>query len=132
MSALLNHVEKYSRREKAAHEGYSIDDEGLYSMGMIRELMPLVYDRDNWTADGRPVDNNYTICLVDLANVVTGLNDRYCQALMLKCRDDMSTEEIGGVMGLTPFAASNMVAHALRRLRKRLGGPHPWSDPPEE
>jgi RNA polymerase sigma-70 factor (ECF subfamily) len=51
---------------------------------------------------------------------VDGLPDRQRQVIYLRYRTDLSFEEIGQVMGITPGAARSHATTAMRTLRTRL------------
>lgn len=136
--ALRNAGLAYCHKEKARRVGYEVDDLFFYSLGLLRELLPAVYDEDAWsrmgrtTLDGLPrgksdpaEGNNALAALCDVSQALNRLAAEPRRLIELTFRDEVDAEHLAGQLDTTPDGARMRVQRALRRLQEELGGERP-------
>jgi DNA-directed RNA polymerase specialized sigma24 family protein len=141
-SALCNHLDRKARREKAQVLGYEPSDECFYSTGILRGLLPDVYDREGWVSFSAPDNpvrtrgnpgegNNWLATLADVAQALSSLSKEDQRILHLRYGVGDKPPAIALALGLTEAGAISKVNRALGRLRRELGGRRPDADPAE-
>jgi hypothetical protein len=128
----------FCTRERAAITGYDVEDLYFYSTGQLRELLPVVLDRESWggtgvvadlgrvTGGGDPAHGNNRlamICDVQSALEAGSEHDKHLLWTVFGLLVDEAT--YANSLGITEDALRMRVVRALRRLQKRLGGPRP-------
>jgi hypothetical protein len=139
---------RYCRREKAAKEGYAIEDEQYYGGPALRRLLveylatgptdspPLTYETSvsRPTGDGS-THGDYLVSLVDVGEGLKALPGEQREILWYGFGpeySDRTDAEIAmmlasrGWKGMTPEKFRGKLRWALTRLQRELGGPNPW------
>lgn len=123
----------YCAREKAASEGYSMDDVFKYSIPRLQRLMPDVFDYSDWQSfgqygDGQPKSKaqaNETgdrlAELVDIKAAIKRLNPDTKAVLYLQWREHYTGEMVAEHYGISVDAARKRMSRALKALQKELG-----------
>lgn len=118
---LRTHAERYARREKAAREGYSPDDEAFYSIGQIIGLLPDVLDP-------------YALPSQVRASEISGKSESYMDwetsvADVRKAASKLADGHLREIRGWMdqdmPDPIPDDVLSALRMMQRYLGGPKP-------
>lgn len=120
-------------KEKAATEGYSVDDLFRYSLPKIKTLLPDVFDYADWQSfgqqgdgqpKGRPQANqtgDRTVELIDIRSAVERLSEETKTLLWLQYSAQYSMENIAEALSLTLEAAKKRAQRALTAVQKELG-----------
>jgi hypothetical protein len=124
--------------EKAAITGYDPDDLYFYSTGQLRELLPVVMDRESWTQTGVVADlgkitstgdpalgNNRLAMICDVRSALEACSETDKRLLWTAFGLRVDDTEYAMSLGITEDALRMRVVRALRRLQQRLGGPRP-------
>lgn len=146
--------ERYRRAVKAAHAGYSPDDEEFYSTGMLRHLLPVLIEAEfdaaaavekaTQATDAAGVRiqvsspenaaETYMVILIDVVRAFRRLSP-YHQRLLtgyysLSQEDTQQgrweRESKASSQGLTLKAYQRKVDRAVEELESMLGGRNPW------
>lgn len=145
VKSLRNAGEKICRREKASQSGYEVDDEFFYSIPMVADMLQLYFDPD-WMAptvdvthesDKRPPQEggNLVAMLADvgMAYEAMPLFDRELLRRIYDggtpVRDAIAYEASGA--GIAHDAMDKRIRRVIGRLRQKLGGPAPYTEPDE-
>jgi DNA-directed RNA polymerase specialized sigma24 family protein len=128
----------FCTREKAEITGYDVDDLYYYSTGQLRELLPLVMDRESWTQAGVVADmgkitgtsdpahgNSRLAMICDVRSALEACSDQDKELLWTAFGLAVSEPEHALSMGITEDAVRMRIVRALKRLQQRLGGPRP-------
>jgi DNA-directed RNA polymerase specialized sigma24 family protein len=127
----------YCESEKARVSGYSVDDLYYYSTETVRDLLPAVFDYEDWMpgspgeVDGRRRQtlanegNNILAMLADLSGALWSLPQEHQDVLTAVFRDNVPLEELAADAGVTEETYEKRVYRAIGRLRSRLGGQRP-------
>jgi len=117
--------------EKAASEGYDPSDIYRYSAPKIKSLIADAMDYENWQSfnsfgDGQPkaatqTYNERTTELVDIKNAMSKLNDDSYNILVYQFKYELTSEEIGTILGMTAEAVRKRSQRAVKALQKELG-----------
>jgi len=133
-------AERYCRKQKALSLGYEHTDEFFYTKGMIRELLPLVYDsgwrgtvggqpdREQGRVSKRPVDEggNLPMMVADLTAAIPQLSIEQRVVLDLVFGDELHPELVALELGVTVAAVEARIERACVRLVELTGGESPW------
>lgn len=134
-ASLANHCKRYIMQEKAARSGYSPEDQFFYSIGMVNDLMPLIFGEpdvlvNNGQTEAKPPanpqeNNNLQAMIADIKVGYEALSD--ADKLMLGAVFDggdprRNLADEAAVLGISRDAMDKRVRRALGRLRKPLGG----------
>lgn len=146
-AAMRNAARKWALKEKAAHEGYHVDDLHFYSVKELGTLVGVVLDdREAWAtppSNGRDkvsggdpaVGNNWLALLSDVSRAYDRLPDEDRDVLALRFGADgeekMVLRELAEEYGVTISTVHKRVTKALERLQEELGGPRPEADEPD-
>jgi DNA-directed RNA polymerase specialized sigma24 family protein len=132
-STLRKVASDYCAREKAAVEGYSVEDLYRYSIPKIKELLPDVFDYTDWQTfgqkgDGQPSSKplaNQTgdrlAELVDIRSAIKALPMETKELLYLVHVFLYSTENLAEHFGITHEAAKKRAQRAYGAVQKALG-----------
>lgn len=128
----------FCTREKAAITGYDVDDLYYYSTGQIRELLPIVLDRESWIGTGVVADlgkitgtgdpalgNNRLAMICDVRSALEACSDHDKRLLWTVFGLRVDDTEYAMSLGITEDALRMRVVRALQRLQRHLGGPRP-------
>lgn len=139
--------ERFRRAQKAAAAGYSPEDEQFYSIGLLRNLLPLYVDNGVTDAPprGRTQDGGrsksdgseklgYLAMMIDLdvaLKQVSGYHRSLLKSYFALPQgeggDDVwKRQQMASSMGMTYDALRMRVARALVSLQEELGGASPW------
>jgi RNA polymerase sigma factor (sigma-70 family) len=135
-TSLAREAMMFCHREKAAIVGYKIEDMFFYSTGQLRDLLPLVFDYDNWFLLGQtddvggtkrdPAEGNDALAqLADVTLGLGGLDKEDQELLVLLYRDGYTEQEMADYYEVPCETLRKRHYRALKRLQKRLGGPRP-------
>lgn len=132
----------YCTKEKAQITGYDVEDLFYYSTGQIRELLPIVMDRESWvqtgvvsdlgkiTGTGDPaLGNNRLAMICDVRSALEAGSESDKSLLWTAFGLSLDEEEHGLSLGISADALRMRVVRALQRLQRRLGGPRPVENP---
>ena len=140
-STLRKVASDYCAREKAAVEGYSVDDLYRYTIPKIKSLLPDVFDYQDWQTfgvkgDGQPSAKpqaNQTgdriAELVDIRSAVKALPEDTKQLLYLVHIYYYTAENLAEYFGITPEAAKKRMQRAYGAVQKALGRKDPAEQP---
>lgn len=126
----------YLSHERALRTGSSRDDFTYYSTGVLREILPDVWDLDDWLpgqgqttgrSQSRPAESgNRLAMLCDVSSGISVMSEEDRTVLHLRFRDGHTDAECAELWGLTQSGAFRRIDRVLTRLSERLGGPPPW------
>ena len=139
--SLRNCGERYCRKEKAAKEGYEVEDEFFYSIPMVADMLQLYFDPD-WTSprgielgkspSGAPPEEggNLMAMVADVGKAYEAMSPSD-QCLLAGVYDGTvpvrdAIADLALSWGITHGAADRRIRRILGRLRTKLGGPRPW------
>lgn len=128
----------YVATERAARTGGSRADHYLYSVGLIEEALPMVWDRQ-----ARPVqevseeprrkkakpsaESDWPAIVVDVASAFERLGEWDQELLEYRFRaPGHSLAEVGKHFEISVPTASRRISRAVHRLADFLGGVNPW------
>lgn len=140
--ALRNYALAYCHKEKARQVGYEVEDLYFYSITLLKELLPAIYDEEAWvrlgrsTLDGLPSGktdpaegNNMIAALTDVSRAVKRLPRESQLILELAFQDHLENDQLARLWETTEDAARMRVNRVLRRVQEELGGERPrWAD----
>jgi len=141
MARFRRHIEKYSRKEKAAKLGYSTGDEFFYDTITLASLLPVALQFETQGAvlidrvdDGSPrkppvpsEGGNVLGMVIDIRSAFELLDAE--QQLILTNRygaSPMILSDIAAEMGYSDSTVDRKIQKALRKMIDHLGGPTPW------
>jgi DNA-directed RNA polymerase specialized sigma24 family protein len=142
MARFRRHVEKISRKEKAAKLGYQMGDEFFYDTALIATLLPvalqfetqgavLVNQIDDGTPRKPPVPSeggNVLGMVIDVRAAYELITDD--EQLLLEQRygkDPLILSDIAIAWNVSDSTIDRRIQVALRKLIDNLGGPSPWA-----
>jgi len=130
--------ERFCRKMKAQVSGYHHTDEWFFNRGLVRELLPLVYD-GSWreTLRGEPeggrkpprepsTGGNLPAMAIDIEKVLPKLSVEQRSALEFLYLDKMSEELAAMELEITVHALKARVDRAVERIVELTGGDTPW------
>lgn len=132
-SILRSEANNYCAKEKAAAEGYSVDDLYRYSLPQIRLLLDDVFSYEDWQSfglhgDGQPVAKiqaNQTgdriAELVDVKTAIEAMDDDTYNLLVWHYKYHYTMPMLAEEFGITSEAAKKRAQRALTALQKQLG-----------
>ena len=140
---IKRHLERYSRKEKAAKSGYQPNDEAFYDTVTIAQLLPYVISSivsntaleqaQNLINDGTPrkpaapaEGGNLLAILIDIKKSYEMLNKEDQEILRLRYHDNLTLELLGQYLECSRSTAERKSNSALRRLNNNIGGDSPW------
>jgi hypothetical protein len=137
-ASVSNKARAFVAREKAQRSGYEPEDQFHYSIGLVEDLLPLLFenawrepaaraDSSGSAARANPREGNNLVAMV--ADVRTGY-----EALGVGDQDLIKNIYGGGdprknvadeaaILGISPDAMRKRIRRSIGRLRKPLGGP---------
>jgi len=142
MARFRRHIEKYSRKEKAAKVGYSTGDEFFYNTVTIASILPVALQFDVQGAtlidkvdDGQPRKSpapneggNLMAMAIDVKSAVELLNKDEQYIIDLRYgASPMTLSDIAKELGLSDSTVDRRVQRILRKIIDHLGGPTPWA-----
>lgn len=137
--SLYRAAQKYAAHERARATGTMVGDHTYYSVGLLEELLPDIWDHESWaygsasagdkvTGTSRPSEGgNRMAMLVDVKWAVAGLSADD-QALLRDRYEDggVAVDILAATYDTTPSTIRRRVDRILVRLADRLGGEPPW------
>jgi len=142
MARFRRHIEKYSRKEKAAKVGYSTGDEFFYNTVTIASILPVALQFDVQGAtlidkvdDGQPRKSpapneggNLMAMAIDVKSAVELLDKDEQYIIDLRYgASPMTLSDIAKELGLSDSTVDRRVQRILRKIIDHLGGPTPWA-----
>ena len=132
---------KYAHEERKRLTGAEDFDLCYYSIGMVEDILPKVWDYEDWFmsregapstgGQSRPAEGNTKLAmLVDVSTAVFGLPVDDQELLHLRYALGHDWALVGQRFELTEDAARKRVDRIIRRLIRTLGGEPPWYDGP--
>jgi DNA-directed RNA polymerase specialized sigma24 family protein len=128
----------FCTREKAAITGYDVEDLYYYSTGQLRDLLPVVLDRESWggtgvvqdlgkiTGGGDPAHGNNRLAMIcDVRSALEACSDEDKRLLWTVFGLRVDDDEYATSLGITADALRMRVVRALKRLQRHIGGPRP-------
>lgn len=141
-SSIRRAAAAWCTKEKAQIVGYDVEDLYYYSTAQIRELLPVVLEREAWVQTGVINDlgkissgtdpahgNNRLAMIVDVKASLEAGSETDKVLLWTAFGLRLPDQEHAESLGITEDALRMRVTRALQRLQNRLGGPRP-QDPP--
>lgn len=142
LKSLRNAGEKYCRKEKADKDGYEVEDEFFYSIGMVSDMLQLYFDPD-WsaptvtlehTSEKRPAGEggNLMAMVADVGRCFEQMPEADQELLQriyggdYPVRDAMAYE--AAMNDITIGAQDRRIRRVVGRLRAKLGGPRPYEE----
>lgn len=142
MARFRRHIEKISRKEKAAKLGYQMGDEFFYDTALIATLLPvalqfetqgavLVNQVDDGTPRKPPVPSeggNVLGMVIDVRAAYELITDD--EQLLLEQRygkDPLILSDIAVAWNVSDSTIDRRIQVALRKIIDNLGGPSPWA-----
>ena len=137
--SLYRAAQKFAVAERARMTGTLPGDHTYYSVGLLEELLPDIWDYESWASSGasssdkvtgtsRPSEGgNRMAMLVDVKWAVAGLSADD-QALLRDRYEDggVAADILAATYGTTASTIRRRVDRILVRLADRLGGEPPW------
>jgi DNA-directed RNA polymerase specialized sigma24 family protein len=142
--SLRNQCIDYGEDLKAQSVGYNREDLAYYSKQYLRELLPLMFDREAWiypeknsgeriSTGGDPAHGgNWITTLADVSRAYAKLDGSDRDLLARFHRDGDTNDEIARQCGVSKQTMSDWHDRAVGRLLKLLGGHKPASPHDEE
>jgi len=142
MARFRRHIEKYSRKEKAAKVGYLTGDEFFYNTVTIASILPVALQFDVQGAtlidkvdDGQPRKSpapneggNLMAMAIDVKSAVELLDKDEQYIIDLRYgASPMTLSDIAKELGLSDSTVDRRVQRILRKIIDHLGGPTPWA-----
>ena len=136
-SNLLNAGERLARKDRADRMGYEVEDEHFYSTATLRDLLPLVLDKETWAVSGvsneekvntgtDPAEGgNLVAMLSDVSRALDTLKATDREILIERYLHGESEAQVAERLGLTTEALQARTNRAIGRLRRLLGGKRP-------
>jgi DNA-directed RNA polymerase specialized sigma24 family protein len=133
-------AQKAVLRERVARTGGQPEDFFYYSITIIEELLPAVFDRGDWAARGVSDDQlarrkpkapnesgDYLAMLCDVSRAYESLPYEDRRVIRLRfAPPGRSFDDLGRLWGVVPSTAHRRVAHVLEKVVDFLGGESPW------
>ncbi len=131
----------YCAKEKAAIEGYSVDDLYRYTIPKIKSLLPDVFDYTDWqtfgvTGDGQPkakrqanMTGDRVAELVDIKAAVKQLPPETKELLFLTHVMAYTAENLADHFGISLEASKKRVQRAYGAVQRELGRRDPTDTP---
>lgn len=138
--SIRNECEQYGQDLKAQAVGYNRDDLAYYTRGMVRDLLPAMFDPESWlnpevSADGErrtksaaAEGGNWVATLADVSQAYAKLEVEDRDLLAAFHRDLWTNNMLAEAYGLPKQTMSDRHDRAVRRLVDALGGARPqWA-----
>lgn len=112
-------------------------DQYYYTPGVLREILPDIFDREDWTSSGlaeegavrgpsRPAEgNNRLAAICDVRAAFWGLNQRERELLVALYRDGSDYAVVGATLDVHERTVRRREARVLEKMVERLGGEPP-------
>lgn len=138
--ALYRHAFNYARQERAKISGTAVSDNSYYTPGVIKELLPDIWDHESWSyGQSGPSDtvrrstqapsegNNRLAMLVDVKWAVAQLSADDQAMLRDRYQDGgVSPDILAATYECSQDTLERRYARILTRIADRLGGEPPW------
>lgn len=138
-TALYRAGMRWATRERATYTKTHVSDHAFYSEALLMEILPSIYDYDDWVLDAhdddtqgrrpsRPGEGNTRLAmLVDVKHAVAGLTTNDQELLFERFGPPaMSVERMAMVRECHETTMRRHIRNTLRKLADRLGGEPPW------
>ena len=122
------------RKEDAASYGYSEEDQFEYSLDLIKSILEVVFEYEDWqsfaqSADGgmpraksEPATSGDNLAsYADVSRAVSSLPEDYYNVLVWRYKYHYTFQQIGEAVGLTKQGAQDRHRGAVNALQQRLG-----------
>jgi hypothetical protein len=132
-SILNQEARTYAIKERAVSTGYSPEDLTWYSPNMIRNILPDVFDYEDWQSfesrggdrGSKPVANatgDKLVTILDVKGALTKLQEDSVALLREHYGRGVSTEACAVALDIQPEAARKRLDRAVYALRDSLNG----------
>jgi len=137
LKAMRNAGIRFAQAEKARILGYRPEDNYYYELGLIRDVLALIWDEDAWTNPPQPEEqarvkyraanegNNYVTTLADISRAVALLTLGEQSLLRRHYHDGESSASIADSLGVSTSAVDGRLGRLVRKLQRLLGGERP-------
>lgn len=127
----------YAQKEKATILGYKIEDVYYYELGLIRDVLGLIWDEEAWTNPPQPVEQakvkhrsvseggNYLTTLADVSRVVEQLPVEDQNLLKQKYHYGKTSADIANEHDTSASSIDGRLGRLVRKLQRLLGGERP-------
>lgn len=133
-------MERYARADRAAYIGYDPEDEQFYGSGLIGLVLPSVVDGsapkpepgENTKRSGDPAESGeWEAMVADVRSALASLSERQHYAVVQHYGFGESQGAIGKQLGITQQSVSSLLAGAIKKMQRALGGQRPHACPPD-
>lgn len=132
---------RYAHNERKRITGAHDEDLYYYSPAVVEELLPLIWDYEDWYMDassdrvkGRGGDpalgNTRLATLVDVASATYALRSEDLAFIRQHYQEGVPFDLLGPLWEMTEDGARKRHARIVRRIVRNLGGEPPWFDGP--
>lgn len=137
LKSMRNAALDFCQKEKARILGYKPEDNYYYELGLIRDVLGLIWDEEAWTNPPQPVEQakvkhkalneggNYVTTLADVSRVVALLSLEEQRLLRDHYHLGITSAELATRLGVTGGTVDGRIGRLVRKLQKLLGGPRP-------
>lgn len=134
---LLSVGRRYAAKERAHLLGYDPSDIINYSTRAVRDLLPDVFDHEDWQPSGRPFDGmpkyhslahegmNRVVMLMDIKQAMLKLPEDQYNVIVWVYKYGYSTEQLAAELDITQEAAQKRVQRAVRKIQWLLAEVRP-------
>lgn len=145
-AGLLDHrltsiARRFSARERAQLLGYDPSDLAHYNLRAVRDLLPDVFDYNNWqpsglTGDGqpraKPLANqgmDRVSMLIDIKEAVSKLPEEQYNVILWVYKYGYTSEQLAAELEITQDAAQKRIQRAVRKVQAMLTEIRPMDVP---
>lgn len=137
LKSMFNAGLNFAQKEKATVLGYKVEDNYYYELGLIRDVLGLIWDEEAWTNPPQPVEqakvkhkalnegNNYLATLADISRVVAQLSPEEQYLLKEHYHEGITSAELARRLDITVGSVDGRIGRAVRKVQRLLGGPRP-------
>jgi DNA-directed RNA polymerase specialized sigma24 family protein len=137
LKAMRNCGIRFCQAEKARILGYRPEDNYYYELGLIRDVLALIWDEEAWTSPPTPVEqtrvksrsisegNNYVTTLADVSGAVKLLSLEDQRLLREHYYEGLTAAEMAEERGLSVSAIDSRLGRVVRKVQRHLGGERP-------
>jgi RNA polymerase sigma factor (sigma-70 family) len=140
LKAMRNAGIRFCQVEKARILGYRPEDNYYYELGLIRDVLTLIWDEEAWVSPPSVIEqtkvkhrsvsegNNYVTTLADVSSAVKTLTLDEQRLLREHYYEGLTTAEMAENRGLSVSAIDSKLGRVVRKVQRRLGGERPQRD----
>jgi DNA-directed RNA polymerase specialized sigma24 family protein len=134
VNMMIKVANTYLKQEDAAVYGYAEDDRFTYSLDMIKSILEVVFEHEDWQSiasaigDGMPraksepaLGGNNLASYADVSRAISKLPDDYYNLLVWRYKYQKTFTQIGEETDTTKQAVSERHSRALKAIQVLLG-----------